>query len=308
MRARDVVARDRIGFAADPGAPFIVAHPFVRSYGYDTMRLSADPERFAVYREQELLHARFAMLGLVGVVIPEAFPSIGSTWFEVGAKIFEDDGLNYLGNSSAIHAQSILAVVFTQAFFMGLIESYRVNGGPAGDGLDPLHPGGPFFDPFGLADDLQAFAELKVKEIKNGRLPCSPCSAPTCRRCTRSRARSPTGRRTSPRPSRPTASPTAPPPTARLTPSTRLRLILRRVKRARRRGGSSRGKRLVSDRHLRAADLSDDDINYSLRPRAARGSERARAAWAPCPTPLFPAPFIHPPHPCAPSRSALPQL
>ena len=134
------------------------------------MRLSADPERFAVYREQELLHARFAMLGLVGVVIPEAFPSIGSTWFEVGAKIFEDDGLNYLGNSSAIHAQSILAVVFTQAFFMGLIESYRVNGGPAGDGLDPLHPGGPFFDPFGLADDPEAFAELKVKEIKNGRL------------------------------------------------------------------------------------------------------------------------------------------
>ncbi|KAM0892229.1 hypothetical protein ACQ4PT_025872 [Festuca glaucescens] len=113
---------------------------FPGDYGWDTAGLSADPEAFARNRALEVIHGRWAMLGALSCVFPEVLQK----WVRVEFK--------------------------EHVLLMGLVEGFCINGlDGVGEGND-LYPGDQYFDPLGLADEPVTFAELKVKEIKNGRL------------------------------------------------------------------------------------------------------------------------------------------
>lgn len=153
-------------------------------YGFDPLGLSADPESLDRNQELELLHARWAMLGMVGVVVPELLTDVGAlplaepVWWKVGAAKLNGESLNYLGVGGFVIAgkQGIAVIAACQAVLMGGPEYARSVGirslEPVGVYLpgDKNYPGGAPFDPLKLSDDAEAFEWQRVAEIKHGRM------------------------------------------------------------------------------------------------------------------------------------------
>ena len=153
--------------------------------GFDPLGLAAEKESMARYRELELLHGRWAMLGVVGAAVPEALAKFGGVtlgepvWWKVGeAKLNSDVQLDYLGMGGFHIAggSGIAIIAACQAVLMGGPEYARYVGidslVPVGVYLpgDKDYPGGAPFDPFKMSDDAATFETQKVMEMKHGRL------------------------------------------------------------------------------------------------------------------------------------------
>lgn len=146
---------------------------FPGDYGCDIFRLVRLPQNYARLRSQELMNGRWAMLGIVGCLTPElinseSIPGYEPVRFKTGAQIFSDAGIDYLDSPGFINAHSLFAVAVSQALLMGVAEWVCVRYVP--EGVYPFYPRGKTFDPLGFATNPEILAELKVKEIKNGRL------------------------------------------------------------------------------------------------------------------------------------------
>lgn len=146
-------------------------------YGFDPLKLG-DEGKLEKFRAAEVIHARWAMLAIPGIVVPEALGLPGGVWTETG-KVFLDGQTGrpeYLENPYIYGALTVP--------ILGAVEGYRSGkiDPPDGfvpfkgkfsssdfSGLDPINPGGPL-DFFNVAATPEDLAILKVKEIKNGRL------------------------------------------------------------------------------------------------------------------------------------------
>ncbi|KAI9073403.1 hypothetical protein K1719_044636 [Acacia pycnantha] len=153
-------------------------------YGFDIAGLGKDRVALQKNFNFEILHARWAMLASVGALVPEildlfgAFHFVEPIWWRVGYSKLKGDTLDYLG-IPGLHlagSQGVVVIAICQALLMVGPEYARYCGIEA---LEPLgiylpgdinYPGGGLFDPLNLSKDPEAFEELKVKEIKNGRL------------------------------------------------------------------------------------------------------------------------------------------
>ncbi|VFQ81819.1 unnamed protein product [Cuscuta campestris] len=154
-------------------------------YGFDPLGLGKDPASLKWYREAELIHGRWAMAAVVGILVGQAWS--GVPWFEAGA----DPG--------ALAPFSFGSLLGTQLLLMGWVESKRWvdfynPDSQAVEWATPWsktarnfanatgeqgYPGGKFFDPLCFAGSIQngeyvtdfdKLERLKVAEIKHARI------------------------------------------------------------------------------------------------------------------------------------------
>jgi light-harvesting complex I chlorophyll a/b binding protein 4 len=162
-----------------PGAisPKYLNGSLAGDYGWDPLGFGADPVALKWYRQAELVHARWAMLGVAGILGQEIFTP-GVFWYEAG---LPENLPSFVGDPADPSASPLASIFAFEFLMMHYVEVRRWQDykKPGSVNQDPIfksnsvpntemgYPGG-IFDPFGFSKgDLKT---AQTKEIKNGRL------------------------------------------------------------------------------------------------------------------------------------------
>ena len=140
-------------------------------YGFDPLKLGVDG-KIDQYRAAEVIHARWAMLAIPGIVIPEALGIPGGVWTETGTVLPDNEA----GRPEILQNPIIFAGI--QIALFAAVEGYRSGKVEAPEGfvpfkgkfdssafagLDPINPGGPL-DFFNVAATPEDLAILKARK------------------------------------------------------------------------------------------------------------------------------------------------
>lgn len=145
-------------------------------FGFDPLGLGEDPGSLKWYVQAELVHCRFAMAGVAGILFTDLLRVSGMgdipVWYEAGAVKY-----GFANTETLFIVQIILMGFVEMKRYMDFVSpgSQAEEGTFFGleaslEGLAPGYPGGPLFNPLGLAKDIESAHDWKLKEIKNGRL------------------------------------------------------------------------------------------------------------------------------------------
>ncbi|XP_058089461.1 photosystem I chlorophyll a/b-binding protein 5, chloroplastic [Magnolia sinica] len=148
----------------------------VGDFGFDPLGLGEDPKSLKWYVQAELVHCRFAMAGVAGILVTDLLRVTGNSnipvWYEAGALKFD-----FASTETLFIVQLLLmGFVETKRYMDFLYPGSQAKEGTffgleaALEGLEPGYPGGPLLNPLGLAKDVNRAHDWKLKEIKNGRL------------------------------------------------------------------------------------------------------------------------------------------